>query len=259
MLEPEPIRASAQPKILVVNADDFGQSAGLNRGIIEAFEHGIVTSTSFMVNWPGAVEAARYARANPALAVGLHLDFGEWALRDGEWVELYTRGDLTNLRAVRSVAWHQLALLRDLLGAGPTHLDSHQHAHREEPIRGVAIAIARELGVPLRHFSPGIRYSGAFYGQDEHGEPYHDAITPAALIATLRKLEPGVTELACHPGYPDNLDTMYQVERAIEIRSLCDPKARRAIADLDVELRSFRDIRVSEIAAHAQTSDWRER
>jgi len=50
---------------LIVNADDFGQSPGINRGIMEAHERGIVTSVSLMVRWPAAVEAAAYARRLP--------------------------------------------------------------------------------------------------------------------------------------------------------------------------------------------------
>lgn len=53
---------SAQSRFLIVNADDFGQSPGVNRGIIEAHEHGIVTSASLMVRWPAATEAAAYGR-----------------------------------------------------------------------------------------------------------------------------------------------------------------------------------------------------
>src|SRR4051794_12483191 len=123
-----------RPKFLVVNADDFGQSPGVNRGIIAAFERGIVTSTSFMVHWPAAEEAARYVRANPRLAIGLHLDFGEWALREGEWTQLYARADLSDAAAVRHELRRQLALFRELLGRDPTHIDSHQHAHRNEPV-----------------------------------------------------------------------------------------------------------------------------
>jgi predicted glycoside hydrolase/deacetylase ChbG (UPF0249 family) len=231
---------SGRRQILIVNADDFGQSAGVNRGIIEAFEHGIVTSTSLMVHWPAAAQAARYARANPALAVGLHLDFGEWVMRSGEWVELYA-ANLTDPDAVRDEVRRQLDLFRKLVGADPTHLDSHQHVHQREPIRAAALEIACELNIHLRHFSAGIRYCGDFYGQDEHGGPYHRAIEPGGLISALRQLQPGITELACHPGYADDLDTMYSAERALEIRTLCDPMIRRVIDDFGIRLKSFRD------------------
>src|SRR3954454_6238462 len=76
-------------KWVVVNADDLGLSAGVNRGIFEAHERGIVTSASLMVRWAGAREGAAYAKANPRLGVGLHLDFAEWAIRDDQWVRLY--------------------------------------------------------------------------------------------------------------------------------------------------------------------------
>ncbi|MGB7948954.1 MAG: ChbG/HpnK family deacetylase, partial [Candidatus Binatia bacterium] len=64
-------------KYLIVDADDFGQSPGINRGIIEAHDHGIVTTASLMTQWPGADEAAVYAKKHPELSVGLHLDLGD--------------------------------------------------------------------------------------------------------------------------------------------------------------------------------------
>ena len=79
----------AAKRYLIVNADDFGQSHGVNRGIIEAHERGIVTSASLMVRWPAATEAAAYSRQHPHLSLGLHVDFGEWACRGGHWVPLY--------------------------------------------------------------------------------------------------------------------------------------------------------------------------
>src|SRR5260370_3831130 len=85
----EPMPASGQKRYLIVNADDFGQSPGVNRGIIEAHERGIVTSASLMVRWPAAAEAAAYARLHPRLSVGLHLDFGEWVCRGGGWARPY--------------------------------------------------------------------------------------------------------------------------------------------------------------------------
>ena len=70
---------------LIVNADDFGLSPGVNRGTVRAHEHGVVTSASLMVRGAAVAEAAAYARANPRLSVGLHLDLWEWECRDGEW------------------------------------------------------------------------------------------------------------------------------------------------------------------------------
>src|SRR5437667_12321175 len=61
-------------KYLIVNGDDFGASPGINRGIIEAHCHGILTSASLMVNMPGAEEAVALSSYLPRLSVGLHVD-----------------------------------------------------------------------------------------------------------------------------------------------------------------------------------------
>src|SRR5438046_7924170 len=75
----------ASDRILIVNADDFGHSAEVNAGVIRAHEHGIVTSTSLMVRRPAVEEAAEYARSRPQLAVGLHVDLGEWQFVADDW------------------------------------------------------------------------------------------------------------------------------------------------------------------------------
>jgi predicted glycoside hydrolase/deacetylase ChbG (UPF0249 family) len=152
-------------KYLIVNADDFGQSPGVNQGIIEAHERGIVTSASLMVHWPAALEAAEYNRAHPQLSLGLHLDLGEWFYRDGNWMPLYERVLLTESQAVSEEVSRQLALFRQLVGKPPSHLDSHQHVHRREPVRSVMLSLAQDLGVPLRGCHANVRSSGDFYGQ----------------------------------------------------------------------------------------------
>jgi predicted glycoside hydrolase/deacetylase ChbG (UPF0249 family) len=226
---------------LVVNADDFGQSPGVNRGIEEAFERGIVTSTSLMVRWPAAPAAAAYARTRPALSVGLHVDLGEWTCDEGGWRPVYTVVPVDDADAVAEEVSRQLRRFQELMDRRPTHLDSHQHVHRREPVRTALRAVASELGVPLREADERLRYSGAFYGQTAEGAPWPDAITPAALIDILETMAPGVLELGCHPGYADDLETMYRLERAREVLTLCDPRVRTAIARLRIRLSSFPD------------------
>jgi predicted glycoside hydrolase/deacetylase ChbG (UPF0249 family) len=227
---------------LVVNADDFGQSPGINRGIVEAHERGIVTSASLMVRWPAAVEAAAYARGRPDLSVGLHVDLGEWAWRKGAWRPLYSVAPLDDAAAVMDEIARQILRFHELMGRDPTHLDSHQHVHRREPAQSALATLASDLGVPLRASDERIRYSGAFYGQTAEGEPWPDAITVAALIQTLEALPAGLTELGCHPGYADDLDTMYRQERAREVAALCAPRVREALARQQIQLASFTNI-----------------
>ena len=229
-------------RAVIVNADDFGQSDGINRGIVEAHERGIVTSASLMVRWPAAPAAAAYARGQPRLSVGLHVDLGESIYRAGEWIALYERVDRQDARAVEAEIRAQLALCRELLRRDPTHLDSHQHVHTEEPARSILDGIARELDVPLRHRSARLRHDGRFYGQTRTGDPLTAGITPAHLVEMLGSLPDGVTEVACHPGFADDLVTMYHAEREVELETLCDPAVRRAICDEGIALIGFADL-----------------
>ncbi|MDQ3242981.1 MAG: ChbG/HpnK family deacetylase [Gemmatimonadota bacterium] len=233
---------------LIVNADDFGLDAGISRGIIAAHERGVVTSTSLMVRGRDAEQAVTQSHAFSALGLGLHLDLGEWAFRNGEWVPLYQVVPIDSPIAVSREVDRQLESFRELVGRDPTHIDSHQHVHQREPIRSAATRIAAEVGVPLRHETASIRYLGRFYGQTTEGEPIPDSISVAALLSIIETLPPGITELCCHPGYVKDTDhaeypTMYSGEREMELSALCEPRVREAIAAGGIELCSFEHLR----------------
>jgi predicted glycoside hydrolase/deacetylase ChbG (UPF0249 family) len=227
---------------LIVNADDFGMSAGVDRGIVEAHERGIVTSASLMVRWPHAAAAASYAREHPELSVGLHIDLGEWMVEGESWVPLYEVVVSGNGSAVETEAARQLDQFRRLMGRDPTHLDSHQHVHRDDPARGPVESLAAELGVPLRGCGDGVAYRGDFYGQGDMGRPYPEGVSVGNLVRILESLSPGITELCCHPGFDDGLNTMYCGERAHEVETLTDPAIRQALEAQSVHLISFLDI-----------------
>jgi predicted glycoside hydrolase/deacetylase ChbG (UPF0249 family) len=229
-------------RYLIVNADDFGQSPGVNRGIIAAHEQGIVTSASLMVRWPAAAEAAAYGRAHPEFSLGLHVDLAEWTCRDGSWSPRYQVVSADDATAITREANVQLEKFRELMGQDPTHLDSHQHIHREEPAHSVIASIASVLGVPLRHFSPRVQYCGNFYGQTPKGIPCPEVLSVESLIEILKTLPPGVTELACHPAIGSDLDSMYANERPMEVQTLCDPRVKEAVVSEGIRLCSFRDV-----------------
>jgi chitin disaccharide deacetylase len=234
--------SAASSRRLIVNADDFGLSPGVNRGIIEAHERGIVTSASLMTRGPAAAAAAVYAGGRPALSVGLHLDLAEWTFTCGAWVCVYEVAPSDDSSAVAAEIERQLAAFVELLGRNPSHIDSHQHIHRDEPVRSLLLDTAQRLGVPLRHFCPQVAYSGAFYGQSANGAPYPEGISLDGLVATLRGLPAGITELGCHAGYGCDLVSMYRMEREQEVRTLCDPRVRAVLVAEGLMLQSFHRI-----------------
>jgi chitin disaccharide deacetylase len=229
-------------KYLIVNADDFGQSPGVNRGIIEAHERGVVTSASLMTRWPAAREASLYAKKHPELSIGLHLDLGEWVYRAGAWVPLYTVLPLEDKPAVEREIVRQLDTFRYLIGREPSHMNSHQHVHMREPVRSVALQLCESLGVPLRNLCPEVQYSEKFYGQTTEGLPLPAHISLEQLIDMLTTLPAGLNVIVCHPGDGvDDLKTMYRAERREELRVLCDSRLKIAITTFGIRLCSWDD------------------
>jgi predicted glycoside hydrolase/deacetylase ChbG (UPF0249 family) len=195
-----------------------------------------------MVRWPAAAAAAAYARGRSALSVGLHIDLGEWVLTDGAWAPSYEVIDTDDEAAVAAEVDRQLQAFRALMHADPTHLDSHQHVHRSEPVNRIVTTLGRRLGIPVRGASAAVGYVGSFYGQGSQGEAIEGALTVAHLTEIVRALPGGTTELGCHPGLGDDCAGMYIHEREREVEVLCDPRVRAALTSLDIELISFRDL-----------------
>ena len=223
---------------LVVNADDFGLSLGVNRGIARAHLEGIVTSTSLMVRRPAAEHAAEMAQELPSLGVGLHVDLAEWVAEPSGWRPLYAYVDDRDELAVAEEVERQLLLFENLVGRPPDHLDSHQHAHRSEPLRSILGRRAKELRVPLR-FHSRFAYVGGFYGQGHDGRPLPAAISPHGLQTALAELPDGAAELCCHPAAEVDFSSSYSRERIRELETLCDPRVRASLTAAGFALASF--------------------
>jgi chitin disaccharide deacetylase len=223
---------------LIVNADDFGMSPGVNAGVLRAFDAGIVTSASLMVHGTAAAAAAA-AAARHGLALGLHFELADWELVDDEWVCRLERAPANDAAAVAAELTCQLERFEAVSGRRPTHIDSHQHVHRHEPARTVVRKAAARLGIPVRHYGP-VRYCGSFYGHGRKGEPYPDALSAHALAEIVASLPPDTTtELACHPAAVLDVESGYAEERLVELEALCDPRVRAAVACAGVTLCNF--------------------
>jgi chitin disaccharide deacetylase len=223
-------------KFLIVNADDFGMTAGINAGVVDAHRRGVVTSASLMVKQPAAEEAARLAAAHPSLGLGLHVDLAEWELGQ----ETYTRVDVADPAGVAREIEEQRALFVSLVGHAPDHLDSHQHVHFKEPVREESLRLAKKLGVPLRNMDSRIVFCGDFYGRLSE-KSYPEGISLTHLLRLVEAMPDGWTELMCHPGHAHDVRSVYAVERETELAVLCDPGLPRALAARGVELVSFTD------------------
>ncbi len=236
---------------IVVNADDLGRTVGINEGIFEAHERGLVTSATLMVNFPAAGDAAAELTRHARLGVGLHVTLtgatpalpldevpslvdaeGRFP-RKPELIERFEPAEVT--AEIR----RQLAIFVELTGRLPTHLDSHHHAHREPVVLDALVAVARAHRLPVRRSSETIAARLAAEGlatTDAFVERFiGDDARLDVLLEILASLGPGVTEIMCHPGYPDDelrRESGYADRRLHEIEVLTHPEALAAVRSL---------------------------
>jgi predicted glycoside hydrolase/deacetylase ChbG (UPF0249 family) len=227
---------------LIFNADDFGASTGVNRGIVECHVNGVVTSTSLMVTGRAVEEAVALGRDHPDLAIGLHWDV---------WGEDEREFDIEDVAAVRDEFHRQVEEFERLTGRLPTHVDSHRHAHREQHLMPVFEELVEPLGVPLRGDGT-VTFVGGFYAQWEWQVTNLEYVSVPFLERMLREEVPeGWTEFSCHPGYRcADYRTVYDSERESEVETLTDPRIAAAIGELGIELRSYADL-AADRALHA--------
>jgi predicted glycoside hydrolase/deacetylase ChbG (UPF0249 family) len=206
-------------KRLIVNADDLGRSAGMNRGVLEAHRRGIVTSASLSVNFPAAAEVPTLAQDAVGLGLGLHLTFtGGPPVLPPEKIETlvdfqgrlpHAPDGLDDARPEEIVAEAraQLRRFRELMGRPPTHLDTRQHAHRHPAVLEVVVMLAWETGLPVRNASPEVherlRREGIRCTDQVTIEFHGDGANLESLVTLLGGLPLGTTELMCRPALGD--------------------------------------------------------
>jgi len=247
-------------KLLIVNADDFGRSAGVNAGTLRAHADGIVTCATAMVLEPAAAPGIRDAgEAEPMLPLGLHLVLtggGRPACRPRDLPTLAPDGRFFRTLAelpveipaheVRAELEAQLGIFQALAGGPPSHLDSHHHAALHPAVAGVFAAVARERSLPARASSPeagkmlraaGVRtpdhFVDRFYAANARVE---------ALEEMLRVLPEGVSELMCHPGFADEdlqRSSTYAAPRERELEILCNRRIRELVQELGIRLVAY--------------------
>jgi len=268
------------PRRLVVNADDFGFTIGVNRGIVEAHRYGILTSTTLMANSPRFDDAAALARENPSLDIGCHLVLvgGASVLREsvplpptvGRLIISLARRHLSPYGELRA----QVGKILDH-GLRPTHLDTHKHTHLLPPVLDAVGRLSEEFGIPWvrrpfdfpieaggipaskRILSRGLGFARARFHRTlgrygcrttDHfaGFQITGLYRTPELIKLIKQIPEGLTEFMCHPGYcTDELraaPTRLKESRQHELEALIAPETRAALECAGVELVSFRKL-----------------
>lgn len=228
---------------LIVNADDFGLSRGVNFGIIDAMRYGIVRSATLMASGPAFDHAVELGKSNEALGIGIHLILtwgypllsGHKTLVDdrGQFHKpayAETHGDCLDPGEIEK---EFTAQIEKVLASGiqPTHLDSHHHVHMLPACREVIAAVARKYSLPYRGESS---FTSAFYG---------GSLTAGRLREILEENRgEALLEIMCHPGYLDpglQRESSYDLPRIREYGILTAPETLDYIKGKKIELINY--------------------
>jgi len=242
---------------LVINADDFGYSKGVNIGIIEAYQNGVVTSATMMTNMPEAEHAAALALENPGLGVGIHLVLDCGAPVNANVPSLVNeKGQFHKIEGLMQVA--ELSdIERELnsqiekfhsFGLVPTHLDSHHHLHSHKKVYPIIEKIAESYHLPIRKVSADPNHSSnrhlqttqffihKFYGNDLTTQFFLDLLEETTSYDTA--------ELMCHPAFIDEpllKGSSYALQRVRELAILTDSEVRNAIERMNIQLVTYKE------------------
>lgn len=241
---------------VIVNADDFGYHEAANRGIVRAFEQGLVSSTTLMANQPGfeeAVELAHALRIQDHVGVHLVLTSGtpltdamrrsaRFCDSDGVFRGWREEGHVWRVsgpdrEALIQELTAQLSRAREA-GLPVTHVDSHHHAHNEWGVAGCVFAVARAMRVPgvrlARNCGPGIGVASSAYKRAFNGRLHRLGLARTRWFGGigdwlhLRAVEGddaslGDFELMTHPVLDEHGRIVDSYERGQELAPMLAP------------------------------------
>lgn len=263
---------------LIVNADDYGRSPDISRGIREAHLHGPVTSTTCMMNIPTtAGDIALALEETPGLGMGVHLvltmgrpllprpaaaslvDENGMFFKYTPFIEHLPDLDVEQVRA----EWHaQVEAFVRAAGRKPTHLDSHHHSSYFSPeLFQAMLELAQEYDCAIRFPFAGElsdelkETSQSVPGLLSRFDPrrpdcfisgwYDEGATHENLLEILDSLADGSAEMMCHPGHVDESfasESPYNYQRERELNILTNPSIQEAIQAKGIELITFAEL-----------------
>ena len=247
--------------LLIINADDFGYSKGINLGIIESHSNGVLTSTTMLSNMPGFDHAVKLAEKHPDLGIGVHLTLtnGSPLLDTGEVSSLTNNGKfhkITFYEEEFSINKEEVyrewqAQIEKIIHAGiqPTHLDSHHHVNRLPDIKEVFVQLAQEYNLPVRNnfmVPNSIKSVNRFFTEFDDVAMKKEIWKPMSLKNLIQDCKNYETvEIMCHPGYIDSVvydNSGLQDMRAYTCAELQKPVYKKAFADNNIQLGTYKEI-----------------
>jgi predicted glycoside hydrolase/deacetylase ChbG (UPF0249 family) len=207
-------------RFLIINADDFGISTEVNRGIFTAYEKGVITDSSLLIKGEYSQEAITMIKENPEFPVGIHIALDPLLGWESPGKEKFTRQGLhqimnesTFLTKIEQEIHEQIEAFLDT-GLIPSHIDTHHHVHGFPQIFETLVEAMDRYGIKaLRFNKTGYSLMGredillsaetAQWMEDalrQRRITYPHLLIDPLLPFSLEELPPGMTELMVHPS-----------------------------------------------------------
>ena len=244
---------------LICNADDFGHSKGVNLGIVEAYQNGVVRSTTMMAGMPGFDHAVGLARQNPGLKIGVHLTLtagksvgGVYKTITDEEGNFFKLGELErraraselDLAEVEAEYESQIKKIQEQ-GIEFDHFDSHHHTHNLPGNIDVFLKLAKKYNTKVRIYDKS-RLTGDYASiqtTDTFIDTFFDEQATASHFKEICEQHPHESlELMCHPAYLDyelSCTSLYNIQRTVELHILTSDEIRNFISEKNIRLSSF--------------------
>ena len=246
-------------KYLIINADDFGLSEGVNKGIIDAHLNGVLTSTTMLVGGKFFGEAVDLAKKYPSLKVGIHLALTldtSKPISDYKFKTL-TKDDGTFKKGVEwikdvDVAEAEIefrAQIEKFLNSGlaASHLDSHHHIHCfHSGLNKLVQNLAIEYNLPVRQCQNKmdvLTTDMMYHSFHKEGVSIENLIS---ILSDIKDHKGKYFEIMSHPAILDDYlesVTTYYAEREVELEILKSDIIKEIISEYNIELIGFDDIK----------------
>lgn len=246
--------------LLIINADDFGYSTGINYGIIHSYQQGILSSTTMLANMSGFEEGIKLAKENPDLGIGIHL-----ALTIGSPL----RNDVPSL-VEKNGKFHKLSFyekdfeidsdelykewkeqIEKVINSGiiPTHMDSHHHVNGIDLITTIFNQLAKEYNFPVRnnyHVPKDIKTTKRFNTSLDRISSIKELWKPMEIKNIIQECKTFETvEAMCHPGYVDNVllnNSSLRDSRAVTVSELQRSDYAEILEENGIQLGTYADL-----------------
>lgn len=244
---------------LILNADDFGLSPSINKGIVECFEKGLISSATMMMNTPYTEEAIELAKKHNLKNIGIHLNltYGKSVLPKSEVPSLVDENGTFHYVCMLGYYTQYLDAKKELKaqiekflasGLTPTHLDHHHYFNEIPNILKAYLELAQEYNLPVRGMDENARTLAREMGlktTDEFSFAFHGNGVDISTFDVLKTLfwDKDISlEILTHVGYIDDYtrsQTNY-MQRELEIAVLTEAKEKGYFDN--IQLISFKDL-----------------